>query len=462
MLTVVTVATPELGDRSYLLHDGDVGVVVDPQRDLDRIEHAVAGAGVTVALVVETHLHNDYVSGGLALARRTGARYVIPAGEDVDFDRDAVRDGGELAVGALTLHAVATPGHTDHHTAYVVRDDAGPAVVCTGGSLLYGSVGRTDLVDPARTDALTRAQYRSARRLAELLEDDTAVLPTHGFGSFCSSGAGSGADASTIGEERRGNDSLLSDDEDRFVARLRQGLTDHPRYYAHMAPRNRAGAAPADLSPPPPVSADELATRVAAGEWAVDLRPRTAFAAAHVPGAIGIELDQQFSTHLGWLLPWGTPVTLLGEDHDDIAAAQRQLVRIGIDRPAGAAVGDPAAMVPDGGLRGYEVADFDRVAALGAGMTVLDVRRGDERADAHVRGSVHVPLHDLLDRLEDLPDETLWVHCASGYRAGIAASLLDRAGRDVVLIDDAFERATELGLTSTEGAPGLGRDRRGG
>lgn len=451
MLHVVTVATPELGDRSYLLHDGAVAVVVDPQRDLDRVEGALAAAGVRPVLVLETHVHNDYVSGGRALAERTGAAYAVPAGDDVDFPRTAVTDGDELVAGELVVRAVATPGHTEHHTAYVVRDGAGRAVVCTGGSLLYGSVGRTDLVDAARTDQLTRAQYRSARHLAALLPDDTAVLPTHGFGSFCTAGAGSGADASTIGAERGVNDALVTDDEEHFVAALTSGLMAHPRYYEHMGPRNRAGAAPADLAPPAPADGPAIAARIAAGEWVLDLRPRTAFAAAHVAGTVGVELGPQLATHVGWLLPWGTAVTLLGADAGAVAAAQRQLVRIGIDRPAGAAVGTPAEVAPGLAVGSYPVADFAAVAAAGD-VTVLDVRRDDEHRADHVRGAVHVPLHDLLDRLDDLPDTTLWVHCRSGYRASIATALLDRAGRAVVLVDDDYDRAVALGLTGT--APG--------
>lgn len=443
---VVTIETAELGDRSYLVHDGEIGIVVDPQRDLDRIEQAITAAGVRIGLVLETHVHNDYLSGGLELARRTGAGYVLAGAEPVGFERIAVADGTLLEAGSLRVRVLATPGHTEHHTAYLVTGDDSPGAVFTGGSLLFGSVGRTDLVDPARTEELTRAQYRSARRLAAGLPAATQVFPTHGFGSFCSAGQTSGASHSTIEAERAANDALVTAEED-FVARLITGLISHPSYYARMGPRNRAGAGPADLSPPRRMDAEDLGQHLAAGTWVVDLRSRTAYAAGHLAGSVGIELGEQFSTYVGWLIPWGTPVVLLGDSADQVAAAQRQLVRIGIDRPAGTA--DLAALHLTGS---YPRVGFEALVA-GVSGPVLDVRRDDERANGHVTGSAHCPIHRLLDRVAELPAGTLWVHCESGLRAGIAASLLARAGRDVVLIDDDYAHATALGLTTEPAQP---------
>ncbi|WP_218004897.1 MBL fold metallo-hydrolase [Actinomadura macra] len=426
IVDVETIETASLGDRSYVAHDGEQAIVVDPQRDLDRVRRLLDDRNLRCALVLETHIHNDYVSGGLHLARSTGATYAVSAAAPVAFVRRPVADGDALRVGDLWIRVVATPGHTENHLAYIVNESA----VFTGGSLLYGSVGRTDLVDPARTDALTRAQFRSAQRLAELCEDDARVYPTHGFGSFCSSGSiTDGASVSTIGEERTRNDALVETDEDAFVSRLVAGLTAYPRYYAHMGALNLDGAGPADLSPPSPVAPEDLAKRIVAGDWVVDLRSRTAYAAGHLLGTIGIELGQNFATYLGWLIPWGTPLTLLGDSPSDVADAQRQLTRIGIDRPS-AALGLPPA-----DLRGYRTATF---AGIPPGANVLDVRRDDERAAGSLPGSTHIPLHSLTSRLDEVPPGEVWVHCATGYRASIAASLLDRAGREVVLIDDTY------------------------
>jgi hydroxyacylglutathione hydrolase len=260
------IPTEDLGDRSYLVHDGTSAVVVDPQRDIDRVENALADLGVQCAMVVETHIHNDYVTGGYDLALRHGCPYVVNADDTVIFDRVAVRDGDELTVGAMTVRVTATPGHTDTHVSYVISMGEETPAVFTGGSLLYGSVGRTDLVDVARTEELTRAQFHSARRLATELPDATAVYPTHGFGSFCSSGSAVVGDSGTIGDEKHRNDALITDDEDTFVETLIANLTAYPVYYAHMGDLNRRGPAAPDLSPPAPLDADQLRTRIDAGE----------------------------------------------------------------------------------------------------------------------------------------------------------------------------------------------------
>jgi len=443
VVDVEVVETPELGDRSYVAHDGTTAVVVDPQRDLDRVEGLLAARGLQCAFVAETHVHNDYVSGGLELSRRTGAGYLLAAGEHLQFERLAVADGDVLTSGRLRVRVVATPGHTFDHVAYLV-DDGGTPAAFTGGSLLFGSVGRPDLLGAEHTEALARLQFRSARRLAGMLSDDVPVYPTHGFGSFCSSGNIVVAAASTIGAERRRNDAFAHDDEGTFVARLVAGLTAYPAYYAHMGPRNREGAAAADLSPVGLVDPAELHKRIAAGEWVVDLRSRVAFAHEHLAGTISIVLDSSFSTYLGWLIPWGTPLTLIGAVPRDVADAQRQLVRIGIDRPVGAWLGPLGDLGAEAPLRSYPVVGFADLATA-RDVTIVDVRRRDERQESHLAGSFHLPVHDLLARLGDLPEGRLAVHCATGYRAAIAASLLDAVGRDVVLVDDDFAHAAASG-----------------
>lgn len=442
-MRIDVIETPDLGDRSYVVSDSTCAIVVDPQRDLDRVRRVLADRGVPVVLVLETHLHNDYVTGGHALAQQAGATYVVCAEDDVAFERQGVRDGDELTAGTMAVQVLATPGHTATHVSYVVSDGTGAPAAFTGGSLLYGSVGRTDLLGEDRTDELTRAQWRSARRLAELLPDDAPVYPTHGFGSFCSSGSASGGDASTIGHERQVNDALTTDDEQEFVDALVAGLTGYPAYYVHMAPLNAAGPHEPDLSPPSPVDPAELARRLHVGEWVVDLRERRAYAGRHLAGTVSIALSKQFSTYIGWLMPWGAPLTLIGGSAQEVAEAQRQLVRIGVDRLAGAATGQVDELGSD--LRSYRVVSFADLAQE-QGATVLDVRRHDERRGGGIEGSLHVPLDELVGRADELPREALWVHCASGFRAAIAASLLERAGHEVVHVDDDISAARDLGL----------------
>ncbi|MCQ4205711.1 rhodanese-like domain-containing protein [Streptomyces longispororuber] len=448
MFFVDTIELEGLGNRHYLAGGERAAVAVDPPRDIDQVLAAAARRGVRITHVVETHIHNDYVTGGLELARITGALYLVPAGAHVSFARTPVSEGDTITVEeGLELRAVATPGHTPHHTAYVLAEQGTPVAAFTGGSLLIGTVGRPDLVEPRLTEQLARAQHASAHRLAAELPDETAVLPTHGFGSFCSSAQAEG-DNTTIGQEKTANTALTTD-VDTFVAELLAGLEDVPAYYAHMGPVNASGPAPVDLTPPAVADAAEIAARLAAGEWVVDLRNRVAFAEGHVAGSFNFDADGKIATYLAWMIPWGKPVTLLAESPEQLAAAQRELVRVGIDRPAAAATGAPRAWVP----AGAELASFPRSTFAGlagrdtARTVVLDVRRDSERAAGHIEGSVHIPIHELHKRLGEVPAGTVWVHCAGGLRAGIAASLLDAAGRDVVAVDDGFDAATATGLT---------------
>ncbi|MFJ7056084.1 rhodanese-like domain-containing protein [Streptomyces albidoflavus] len=448
MFFVETIAIPGLGNRHYLAGGATTAVAVDPPRDIDQVIAAAARRGVRIALVVETHVHNDYVTGGLELARVTGAEYLVPAGARVSFPRTPVHDGDSASVDQeLTLHAVATPGHTPHHTAYVLHEAGTPVAAFTGGSLLIGTVGRPDLVEPRLTEELARAQHASAHRLAGTLPDATAVLPTHGFGSFCSSAQAIG-ETSTVGQERSANEALVKD-ADTFVADLLAALDDVPAYYAHMGPVNSAGPAPVDLTPPATADPAALADRLAAGEWVVDLRHRVAFAEGHVPGTYNFEADGQLATYLAWLIPWGKPVTLLAESPAQLAEAQRELVRVGIDRPAAAATGGPADWLPPGTApASFRRATFAELARERP-AAVLDVRRDSERSGRRIEGSLHIPLHTLAGRLGELPEGPVWVHCAGGMRAAVAASLLDAAGHEVVAVDDSLDHAEAAGLTVT-------------
>jgi glyoxylase-like metal-dependent hydrolase (beta-lactamase superfamily II)/rhodanese-related sulfurtransferase len=446
MITTRVIDTPSLGDRSHLAHDGSVALVVDPQRDIDRVLDRAQDEGVRITHVLETHLHNDYVTGGLALARATGAVYLVNAADDVAFERTPIRDGETVEISpTMSVRAIATPGHTFTHLSYALLDGGEVVGVFTGGSLLFGSTGRPDLLGPDHTHDLLGHQFRSAHRLAEELPDTAAVLPTHGFGSFCSATQTSG-DASTIGAERTANP-VLSLAEADWAEQVLAGHDAFPAYYAHMGPANAAGPGPVDLAPPAPADAASVRAALDAGEWVVDLRHRVAFAAGHVPGTFNIGLDGQFATYLGWLIPWGTPLTLLGDKPEQVDEAQRELVRIGVDQLAGAATGAPEGW-GDRPLDSFPRASFVDLRAMRhhREVTILDVRRDREWEAGRLDGSLHIPLHELPRRVAELPDGEVWVHCAGGYRASIAASIVAAAGHRVVAVDDSFDNAAEAGL----------------
>lgn len=457
-LVVEVIETSSLGDRSYLASDGEVAVVVDPQRDIDRVLAVAGGLGTRIALVVDTHVHNDYISGGLELARLTGAEYGLAAADEVPFDRRPLSDGEVVELSPrMRVRAVATPGHTYHHLSYVLEGQQGPVGVFTGGSLLFGTTGRTDLLGEQHSEDLARHQHASAQKLASTLPDGAHIWPTHGFGSFCSATQASG-DSATVGEQKLINPALTLGEGD-FVEQTLAGLDAYPAYYAHMGVQNTEGPQPLDLREPVRAEPEELRRRLDHGEWVVDLRSRKAYIVSHLAGTVSLGLDGPMVTWLGWMIDWGAPITLLGESRQQVGEAQRELARIGIDKFSAAAVGSPEELAADRGqLRSTPSATFADLAAALEGTTdglpapavVLDVRTNNEFDASHVTDAVHIPLYELKDRIGEIPAGAVWVHCGSGYRAAAGASLLDAAGRTAVLIDDDFGTAAKAGVPMTD------------
>ena len=442
-IKIINIDTPTLGDRGYLAPDGKTALVVDPQRDIDRVEQVLSDNSLELGAVVETHMHNDYVSGGLVLARKYQAKYITSADDPVSFDRVAAHDLDEFSIGNFGIKALHTPGHTFTHLSYILVDEQGkPTGIFTGGSLLHGSTGRPDLLGQDHAAQLAQLQHGSVHRITEFLDDAAPIFPTHGFGSFCAATSTSGS-SSNIQDEKKGNPALLLTVE-RFVRETLAGLDTYPAYYKHMGPANLAGAGPIDLSELPRLSTDELLKRIAGDSWVVDLRDKDSWAKAHLAGTINFGVSGSFATYLGWLFPYEKELVLISDKADDISVAQRELVRIGIDRPSASFVG---AMDSFDEVLDAEVVQFKDVpeALTNSEIVVLDVRRNSERQASHIKGSKHIPLHEIEGRLGELSTEKIyWVHCGGAYRASIAASIIQNAGFKIVLINEPYEKALEV------------------
>ena len=442
-MRVVTIDIPELGNRCHLVHDGASALVVDPPRDLTAVERAAETREVEIVAVADTHVHNDYVSGGLALARRHAADYLLSADEPVAFDRVGVRDGDVVPVGRFEVEVVGTPGHTLHHQAFLARHGRRQALF-SGGSLLNGTVGRTDLVDPRLTHDLARAQWTSARVLARL-DPNTRLHPTHGFGSFCAGAPATAGHAPVTLAQQRASNPVLLTERDVFVSDLVAGLGPVPAHYARMAPLNRDGAGAVPPRPAWRATAEQVQDAVLRGSWVVDLRDRTAYAEGHVPGTVSVQYSPQFATYVGWLVPWEDDIVLLTDTPGVLEAAVRDLAAIGIEGVATHVLDDRPLTAT------YRVSDWEGFrAAADRHRVVVDVRQRDEFESGHLPGALHVPVQDIDVAGQELPPGEVWVHCRSGYRAGIAASILQRMGRSVVHLDDDWDRVGELEIPTTD------------
>jgi hydroxyacylglutathione hydrolase len=434
-----------LGHISALVADDDRGLaaVVDPRRDVDVYLRAAAARGWRISHVVETHLHNDYVSGARELAAVTGARHTIGGGAELAHDHASVRDGETFDVGSLRFRALETPGHTPEHVSYAVTDRSRadePMLLFSGGSLLVGAVGRTDLLGAENAEPYARQMFRSLHDRLLIHEDFVQLLPTHGGGSLCSKDISS-TPRSTIGFERRHNDLLKIAEIDDFVRTLLADQPAYPRYFSRMRPINQAGPTPLGRIPESqPLSPQEVRQLTAGDGMAIDLRSPADYLVAHVPGALSIPAGSSFGTWLGWVVPHDQPLILVLDGPEQWDDAVRQALRIGYEEIRGYLQGGMTAWQARGleveASGGATVGELRRWLESGSGREgdgraplVLDVRQRDEYEQAHVPGALHLMAGDIPDRLSELPrDRPIVTICTVGYRSSVAAGLLRSAG----------------------------------
>jgi hydroxyacylglutathione hydrolase len=438
-----------LGNSAYLLDLGDGrALAVDPPRDLRALWAAATRRGLRVVYAADTHLHADFLTGAVQLAAGEGATILASAAGGRLFEHRGLRDGDEVDLGGLTLVALATPGHTDEHLSFLLRDGSVPVGVFTGGSLIVGSAARTDLLGVDRTVELARAQYASLRRLTAL-PDATAVWPTHGAGSFCSAPPGAER-TSTIGREKASNPLLRAPDVGAFVAQLLAGMGSYPAYFGRLAEVNRRGPDLIATTPTlPPLDVPAVLRLLAGGAIVLDVRPVADVAVGHVPGAIAIPLRAQFATWLGWLLDPAVPIVVMRNPDQQPADIVWPALNIGYQT----IVGELAGGMPAWAAAGLKVVTTGLAQPDQVTGSVLDVRQDTEYAAGHLPDADHIELGELTGHLDAVPDKPVTVMCGHGERAMTAASLLERAGRRdlAVLVGGTEDWAKATGRPLREG-----------
>ncbi len=431
-----------LSHASYLIADEKTrtAAIVDPQRDVDQYLADAEASGVSIRHVFLTHFHADFVAGHVELRERTGASIHLGARAEAEFPFERMRDGEDLSFGDVRLRFLETPGHTPEGVSILVydlaRDAQAPHAVLTGDTLFIGDVGRPDLMASTGVTAeeLAGMLYDSLHERLLKLPDATLVYPAHGAGSSCGKNLSKDS-VSTIGAQRAHNYALQPMSKAAFVRMSTSNLPAAPAYFAHDANENRRMhttlAKNLERALVPMTLARVLGAQ-ASGAVVLDVRDPAEFEPEHLAGSVNIGLGGRFASWAGSLLDPRAEIVLVAARGKESEAAMR-LARVGFD-----------------GVLGYLETGFDAVrarpdlvrsierwspATLAQRLTteepplVVDVRNPGEWDEARIEGSLLIPLDKLGDRLRSLPrDRRIAVHCASGYRSSIAASLIERSG----------------------------------
>ena len=431
------ISTASLGDHSYIVVVEDEAVAIDIQRDLERFEAVLDGINANLKAVFETHIHNDYVSGGKHLANERGAMYVLPANTGATYEHTAMSDGDAIEVGGWVVRAMHTPGHTHNHTAYVLESPEGPVAIFSGGSMLVGAVGRSDLLGASDTEVLLKGQYESAHRIADTLPDPSIVAPTHGSGSFCS--ASDVADTtSTIELEKLRNPALIAPSLEAFALSQVMGYKQFPVYYKHMGPSNLL-----PLGQPPSEQLRVITSFDDVGDAPIiDVRPFSEYAAGHLPGSLSFPVSTDDAVYMGWTLPWNSPIVLVGTK-PQVEEVRTHLLRIGWDTIVGRIDPESLDILTDHDLLTMDVVTFaDMPDDPGV---LVDVRDPVEHRSGVITGARLGHLVDVATDPEAFSGDEVFIHCQSGYRASVAAGFIEATGATVtVVVDDLFNYTGQL------------------
>jgi hydroxyacylglutathione hydrolase len=439
----------KLAHASYLVGCQIIGeaIVIDPGRDVEPYLTTAQHEGLRLVAATETHIHADFVSGARELAERTGAMLYLSDEGDQNwkyqyldrYQHRLLKDGDSFKIGNILFEVRHTPGHTPEHISLLVTDTAGanqPMGIFTGDFVFVGDVGRPDLLEKAAGVAGTaetgaRQMFHSLQRFKEL-PDFLQVWPAHGAGSACGKALGA-VPSSTVGYEKLFNAALSFTDETIFSRALLEGQPEPPRYFAQMKRINKVGPPVLrGLPVPEQLSFNYLDTLLAEGVTVVDTRPDAAFATAHIPGAINIPYNNDFTTWAGWLLDYDQPFYLIA-DSAAVKSIGRDLIYIGLDNVAGYFdISELEGWLAGGhSAQSYQVVSPAQIAIrVAAGeVTVIDVRNTHEWEGGHISGARHIMLGYLAERVKEIPtDKPILVQCQAGARSAIGTSILQAQG----------------------------------
>lgn len=443
---------PGLAIASYMVGDEKAKsvAVIDPTRDVDEYVRIAKEEGLHITHILETHVHADYVSGSAELKARLGGEpKVVVSGMGgkewtPPYADQVVSDGDEVKLGNIRLKAIHTPGHTPEHVTWALYDDTRssdtPWMLFTGDFVFVGDVGRPDLLGPEQQKELAHHLFHSVFEKLKAVPDFTEIFPGHGPGSLCGKAIGSRR-SSTVGFERRFNGALQPKPEPQWTEALLKDMPLAPPYFRRMKAVNAKG--PAVLGRELPgqkrMTAKEIHNRLCDNCLVVDVRPKEAYAAAHVPGSINIPMGQNLPSWAGWVLPYDKNLVIVPTDPSEMPEVVTHLIRVGLDRIEGYMEDGMDAWqnhgFPISRLEALPVQELAARLDQGNGYKpfVLDVRTESEWNAGHIEGAHHIHGGVLKDRYGEVPkDRPVAVTCGTGYRGSIAASFLKSHGYENV------------------------------
>jgi hydroxyacylglutathione hydrolase len=430
-----------LSEAAYFIESNGEAAIVDPLRDIEPYMQLAEERQATIKYIFETHFHADFVSGHIDLSKAANAPIIYGPETQANFPVHVAKDGEQFSLGEITIEVLHTPGHTLESTCYLVKDEKGKDyALFTGDTLFVGDVGRPDLAQKGSEltmEDLAGMMYESLQKKIIPLADDVIVYPSHGAGSSCGKNLGANT-YSTVGDEKHGNYALQAQSKEDFIKSVTEGLAEPPQYFPVNAKINKEGYESLDAILEKglhALSVEEFKKEMTNDEVILlDTRHATTFTQGFVPGSIFIGLEGRFAEWAGSLVPFDKDILLVTEEGKERESIVR-LARVGFDRFKGYLSGgfdawkkaeEPIDMIID-----VEPDEMMMDIPFDENLVVVDVRREPEFAEGHIKGTVNLPLNNLSDpgSMAAINDtDNLYIHCASGYRSVIAASLLKRQG----------------------------------
>lgn len=438
-MLIQQIFTEKIAHSSYILAGDKTCAIIDPRRDIDIYINITRELGIKITHILETHLHADFISGHIDLSKRTGAPIYAPEKAKCDFKHVPLSEGDSIEIEDIKLDIVETPGHTPEHISYIVTDTTRgkePVAVFCGDTMFVGDVGRPDLF-PGRAEELASKLYDTLHEKLLKLPEFCEIYPAHGAGSLCGRAMASKR-SSTMGYEKKFNYALLIDDRPEFIESLTNNMPSAPDHFSRCTEINRIEPELLKrLKIPEALNNGEFKNKME-NALVLDVRSFESFGGQHIPNSYNIDINSNFPTYAGWLIPPEKNIILVSDNYTQAFDACQQLHRVGLDKIQGYLEEGMYGWVTEG----FNAKHVPQISApelnerihRGEKMIIVDVRERSEYDDFHIEGAVNIPVHELRERYTELnpEDETVLI-CGSGQRSGMGCSLLLRHGFENVM-----------------------------